>query len=50
MIEQTKHLGIDERILFEHKDWSKETEDVKDVLKDPFNSNVKAEQLLSVNE
>lgn len=34
--EQIDHLGIEERILFEEKDWSKEVEDIKGFY-DPFN-------------
>lgn len=47
--DQIDHLGKEERIFFEHKDWSKELEDIKPV-DDPFNQNFKAEEILSVTE
>jgi len=40
--EQINHLGIEERILFEEKDWSRELEDIK-TFDDPFNAAIKAE-------
>lgn len=47
--DQIDHLGKEERIFFEHKDWSKELEDMKPV-DDPFNQGLKAEEILSVTE
>lgn len=48
--EQITHLGKEERVLFEHKDWDRETEDIKK-FDDPFNNEFfKAEEILSVNE
>lgn len=35
--------------MFEGKDWSRENEDIKDYL-DPFNTNTKVEQFISVSE
>jgi hypothetical protein len=35
-------LGLEERILFEEKDWSRELEDIK-TFDDPFNAAIKAE-------
>lgn len=46
---QIDHLGIEERILFEKKDWSKELEGMK-TFEDPFSDAVKVEAILSVNE
>ena len=46
---QINYLGVNERIMFEGKDWSRENEDMKDYL-DPFNTNTKVEQFISVSE
>ena len=46
---QIDHLGKEERIIFEEKDWSKELEDIKSFV-DPFNGEYKAEEILSVSE
>ena len=43
------HLGKEERIMFEEKDWSREFEDIKS-FEDPFSSTYKAEEILSVTE
>lgn len=48
--DQIDHLGKDERVLFEEKDWKRETEDIKK-FDDPFGDiDLKAEEILSVNE
>ena len=48
--DQIDHLGKDERVLFEEKDWNRETEDIKK-FDDPFGDvELKAEEILSVNE
>ena len=48
--DQVQHLGKEERVIFEDKDWSRETEDIKK-FDDPFGDvNLKAEEILSVNE
>lgn len=41
-------MGIEERILFEGKDFKREFEDIKSL--DPFNNELAAEQILSVSE
>ena len=48
--DQVEHLGKEERVIFEDKDWSRETEDIKK-FDDPFGDvDLKAEEILSVNE
>jgi hypothetical protein len=48
--EQVNHLGKDERVIFEEKDWNRETEDIKK-FNDPFGDvELKAEEILSVTE
>ena len=47
--QQVDHLGKEERIMFEEKDWSREFEDIKS-FEDPFSSTYKAEEILSVTE
>lgn len=47
--QQVDHLGKEERIMFEEKDWSKEVEDIKP-FEDPFDASYKAEEILSVSE
>ncbi len=47
--QQVDHLGKEERIMFEEKDWSRELEDIKS-FEDPFSSTYKAEEILSVTE
>lgn len=47
--DQIAHLGVEERILFEDRDFSREFETVKN-FDDPFNNNAKAEEILSVSE
>ena len=48
-MEQIDHMGVEERIFFEEKDWSKEFEDLKN-LRDPFNDSMRTEEILSVSE
>jgi hypothetical protein len=43
------HLGKEERIIFEEKDWSREVEDIKS-FEDPFSSDYRAEEILAVSE
>jgi hypothetical protein len=48
--EQIDHLGKEERIMFEEKDWNKELEDIKSYT-DPFGTSAyKAEEILSISE
>ena len=48
--EQVTHLGKDERVLFDEKDWNRETEDIKK-FNDPFGDvDLKAEEILSTTE
>ena len=48
--EQINHLGREERVIFEEKDWNRETEDIKK-FNDPFGDvDLKAEEILSVTE
>ena len=48
--DQVQHLGKEERVIFEDKDWSRETEDIKK-FDDPFGDvDLKAEEILSLNE
>jgi hypothetical protein len=47
--DQINHLGMEERVFFEEKDWSKENEDLKNI-NDPFSDTYKIEHILSVNE
>ena len=47
--EQIDHLGIEERILFEHKNFRKETEDIPK-MDNPFDDAMLAEDILSVKE
>jgi hypothetical protein len=47
--QQVDHLGKEERIIFEQKDWAREVEDIKS-FEDPFSSDYRAEEILSVTE
>jgi DNA-binding transcriptional MerR regulator len=47
--QQVDHLGKEERIIFEEKDWSREVEDIKS-FEDPFSSDYRAEEILAVSE
>lgn len=48
--DQINHLGKEERVIFEEKDWDRETEDIKK-FDDPFGDiDLKAEEIMSVNE
>jgi hypothetical protein len=48
--DQINHLGKEERVIFEEKDWHRETEDIKK-FDDPFGDiDLKAEEIMSVNE
>jgi archaellum component FlaC len=48
--EQVDHLGKEERVIFEGKDWARETEDIQK-FDDPFGDiDLKAEEIMSVNE
>ena len=48
--DQINHLGKEERVIFEEKDWHRENEDIKK-FDDPFGDvDMKAEEILSVTE
>ena len=46
---QIDHLGKEERVIFEEKDWNRELEDIQS-FSDPFGATYKAEEMLSVSE
>lgn len=46
---QVDHLGKEERVIFEEKDWSRELEDIQSY-SDPFGATYMAEEIISVSE
>jgi hypothetical protein len=46
---QITHLGVEERVFFDNKDWTRELEDLKN-FSDPFNASLQTEEILSVSE